>query len=146
MTDQLTLQPTTTEAATAGKPGTHQADDWSRALTLQRRLRVLAKRDPHYAAILGGRPSIRLAFFVATGHVQELTDLGRRNFDQDLDLLARASKVEAGLDANQFMDRLTGRPDPRRVAAGDHPGGSAPPSTPMDRNAPVMSSLATSRR
>jgi hypothetical protein len=99
------------------RPRIQLPDDWSRALTLQQRLRALARRDPRYADVLGGRPSVRLAYFVVTGHVQELTELGRRRFDDDLDLLLRAAEVEPGLDPNRFIDRLTGRPDPRQEAA-----------------------------
>ena len=77
------------------------------------RQRALAGRSPEYAATLAGCPGVRLAGQFRSGMVAAATPKGVDALRAAYDKLGAALAVEPGLDRNEFIDRITGRHNPR---------------------------------
>ncbi len=95
-------------------------DDAVLARLVQQGIRDLARHSGAYAAVFVNKPSARLAHHVAVGYVGQLSQSGRAALADLYRLTQAALTVEPGLDTNTFVDRVTGRRDPRR----DHTGRS----------------------
>ncbi len=107
-------------SGTRTTPGESFLDDAVLARLVQQGMRDLARRSDAYAAVFANKPGARLAHHVAVGYVGQLSHGGRVAL-ADLHRLTQAAlTVEPGLDTNTFVDRVTGRRDPRRDACGDH--------------------------
>lgn len=98
---------------TRTKPGEY-LDDVVLARLVQQGIRDLAKRSGAYAAVCANKPGARLAQHVAVGYVGQLSESGRVALADLYRLTQTALTVEPGLDTNTFVDRVTGRHDPRR--------------------------------
>lgn len=89
-------------------------DDGVLARLVQQGIRDLARHSGAYAAVFANKPGARLAHHVAVGYVGELSVSGRAALADLYRLSQIALTVERGLDTNTFVDRVTGRHDPRR--------------------------------
>jgi hypothetical protein len=89
-------------------------DDAVLARLVQQGIRDLARHSGAYAAVFASKPGARLAHHVAVGYVGQLTQSGRAALADLYRLTQAALTVEPGLDTNTFVDRVTGRRDPRR--------------------------------
>lgn len=98
---------------TRTKPG-ESLDDVVLARLVQQGIRDLARHSSAYAAVFANKPGPRLAHYVAVGYVNQLSESGRVALADFYRLTQVALTVEPGLDTNTFVDRVTGRHDPRR--------------------------------
>jgi hypothetical protein len=89
-------------------------DDGVLARLVQQGIRDLARHSGAYAAVFANKPGARLAHHAAVGYVGELSVSGRAALADLYRLSQIALTVERGLDTNTFVDRVTGRHDPRR--------------------------------
>ena len=104
---------TQSSSHTRTKPG-ESLDDVVLARLVQQGIRDLARRSGAYAAVFANKPGARLAQHVAVGYVGQLSENGRIALADLYRLTQAALTVEPGLDTNTFVDRVTGRHDPRR--------------------------------
>lgn len=98
---------------TRDNPG-ESLDDAVLARLVQQGIRELAKHSGAYATVLANKPGARLAQHVTVGHVGQLSESGRLALADLYRLTQAALTVEPGLDTNTFVDRVTGRHDPRQ--------------------------------
>jgi hypothetical protein len=96
------------------------------ACVLRQALRTLAMHSPSYAAVFSSRPGVRLAGHIVAGLVETTTQEGRSSMQKALDQVRMATTVEAGLDTNELMDRVTGRCELRRDQPAVRPTVSQP--------------------
>lgn len=89
-------------------------DDAVLARLVQQGIRDLARHSGAYAAVLANKPGARLAHHVAAGYIGQLSQSGRVALADLYRLTQAALTVEPGLDTNTFVDRVTGRRDPRQ--------------------------------
>ena len=89
-------------------------DDVVLARLVQQGIRDLARHSGAYATVLASKPGARLAQHVAVGYVGQLSESGRVALADLYRLTQAALTVEPGLDTNTFVDRVTGRHDPRQ--------------------------------
>lgn len=101
-------------SGTRNPPGESFLDDAVLARLVQQGIRDLATHSGAYAAVLANKPGARLAHHVAAGYVEQLSQSGRVALADLYRLTQAALTVEPGLDTNTFVDRVTGRRDPRR--------------------------------
>lgn len=101
-------------SSTRTPPGESFVDDAVLARLVQQGIRDLAKHSGPYAAVFTDKPGARLARHVAIGYVGQLSESGRAALADLYRLTQAALTVEPGLDTNTFVDRVTGRRDPRR--------------------------------
>ena len=94
----------------AGEP----FDDVVLARLVQQGIRDLARHSSAYANLVCHKPGARLAHQVVIGHVDRLSESGRVALTDLYRLTQTALTVSPGLDTNTFVDRVTGRYDPRR--------------------------------
>jgi hypothetical protein len=107
---------------TKSRPASHNTrtnpgaslDDVVLARLVQQGIRDLSKHNSAYATVFANKPGARLAPHVAAGYVAQLSDSGRAALADLYRLTQAALTVEPGLDTNTFIDRVTGRHDPRR--------------------------------
>ena len=90
-------------------------DDVVLARLVQQGIRDLARHSGAYATVLATKPGARLAQHVTVGHVGRLSESGRAALADLYRLTQAALTVEPGLDTNTFVDRVTGRHDPRQA-------------------------------
>jgi hypothetical protein len=102
-----------TEAQPSSGTRTPPGDDAVLARLVQQGIRDLARHSGAYAAMLANKPGARLAHHVAVGYVGQLSESGRAALADLYRLTQAALTVEPGLDTNTFVDRVTGRRDPR---------------------------------
>jgi hypothetical protein len=102
-----------TEAQPSSGTRTPPGDDAFLARLVQQGIRDLARHSGAYAAMLANKPGARLAHHVAVGYVGQLSESGRAALADLYRLTQAALTVEPGLDTNTFVDRVTGRRDPR---------------------------------
>ena len=95
-------------------PGESFVDDAVLARLVQQGIRDLARHSGAYAAVFASKPGARLAHDVAVGYVGQLSQSGRAALADLYRLTQTALTVEPGLDTNTFVDRVTGRRDPRQ--------------------------------
>jgi len=88
-------------------------DDVVLARFVQQGIRDLGRHSGAYAAVFANKPGARLAHHVAVGYVDRLSESGRVALADLYRLTQAALTVEPGLDTNTFVDRVTGRHDPR---------------------------------
>lgn len=100
-------------SGTRTPPGESFLDDAVLARLVQQGIRDLARHSGAYAAMLANKPGARLAHHVAVGYVGQLSESGRAALADLYRLTQAALTVEPGLDTNTFVDRVTGRRDPR---------------------------------
>jgi hypothetical protein len=112
----MSALPTETQPScgTRTPPGVSFLDDVVLARLVQQGIRDLAKHSGAYAAMLANKPGARLAHHVAVGYVGQLSASGRVALADLYRLTQAALTVEPGLDTNTFVDRVTGRRDPRQ--------------------------------
>lgn len=103
--------------STGTQPGEQLLDEAVLARLVQQGIRDLARHSGVYAAACANKPGVRLAHYVAIGYVGQLSDSGRDVLADLYRLTQAALTVEPGLDTNTFVDRVTGRLDPRRDQA-----------------------------
>jgi hypothetical protein len=101
-------------SGTRTPPGASFLDDAVLARLVQQGIRDLARHSGAYAGVLANKPGARLAHHVAVGYVGHLSESGRVALADLYRLTQAALTVEPGLDTNTFVDRVTGRRDPRR--------------------------------
>ena len=101
-------------SGTATQPGESLLDDAVLARLVQQGIRDLARHSGAYAAVFASKPGARLAHDVAVGYVEQLSQSGRAALADLYRLTQAALTVEPGLDTNAFVDRVTGRRDPRQ--------------------------------
>jgi len=92
-------------------------DDVVLARLVRQGIRDLARHSGAYATVLANKPGVRLAHHVALGYVDRLSESGRVALADLYRLTQAALTVEPGLDTNTFVDRVSGRHDPRRTHA-----------------------------
>jgi hypothetical protein len=102
-----------TEAQPSSGTRIPPGDDAVLARLVQQGIRDLARHSGAYAAMLANKPGARLAHHVAVGYVGQLSESGRAALADLYRLTQAALTVEPGLDTNTFVDRVTGRRDPR---------------------------------
>ena len=100
-------------SGTRTPPGEPFLDDAVLARLVQQGIRDLARHSGAYAAVFANKPGARLAHHVAVGFVGQLSQSGRVALADLYRLTQAALTVEPGLDTNTFVDRVTGRRDPR---------------------------------
>jgi hypothetical protein len=93
----------------ASPPTTLSSRGW-----VQQGIRDLARHSGAYAAVFTNKPGARLAQHVAVGYVSQLSESGRVALADLYRLTQVALTVEPGHDTNAFVDRVTGRHDPRQ--------------------------------
>ena len=98
---------------TRTKPG-ESLDDVVLTRLVQQCIRDLARHSGAYAALFANKPGARLAHHVAVGYVGQLSNSRRVALADLYRLTQTALIVEPGLGTNTFVDRVTGRYDPRR--------------------------------
>lgn len=108
---RTTTQPPSRNTRT--NPG-ESLDDAVLARLVQQGIRDLARHSGAYATVVSNKPGARLAQHVAVGYVGQLSESGRVALADLYRLTQAALTVEPGLDTNTFIDRATGRHDPRR--------------------------------
>lgn len=101
-------------SGTRTPPGEAFLDDAVLARLVQQGIRDLARHSGAYAAVFVNKPGAHLAHDVAVGYVGQLSQSGRVALADLYRLTQAALTVEPGLDTNTFVDRVTGRRDPRR--------------------------------
>jgi hypothetical protein len=101
-------------SGTRTPPGESFLDDAVLARLVQQGIRDLARHSGAYAALFANKPGARLAHHVAVGFVEQLSESGRSALADLYRLTQAALTVEPGLDTNTFVDRVTGRRDPRQ--------------------------------
>ena len=101
-------------SGTRTSPDESFLDDAVLARLVQQGIRDLARHSGAYAAVFANKPGARLAHHVAVGYVGQLSQSGRVALADLYRLTQTALTVEPGLDTNTFVDRVTGRRDPRR--------------------------------
>ena len=88
-------------------------DDHVLAGLVQQGIRDLSRHSSAYAVVLANKPGARLAHHVMVGYVGQLSQSGRDALTSLYRLTQAALTVEPGLDTNTFIDRVTGRQNPR---------------------------------
>ncbi|MFC7359780.1 hypothetical protein [Nocardioides astragali] len=96
------------------QPSESILEDAVLARLVQQGIRDLARHSSAYAAAMANKPGARLAHHVAVGYVGQLSESGRAALADLYRLTQAALTVEPGLDTNTFVDRVTGRRDPRQ--------------------------------
>jgi hypothetical protein len=107
---------------TKSKPSSHYTptnlgkslDDVVLARLVQQGIRDLARHSGAYATVLASKPGARLAQHVTVGYVGQLSESGRAALADLYRVTQAALTVQPGLDTNTFVDRVTGRHDPRQ--------------------------------
>ena len=115
-TQAMSAPRTTTRPSGSSRPQPSESilDDAVLARLVQQGIRDLARHSSAYAAAMANKPGARLAHHVAVGYVGQLSESGRAALADLYRLTQAALTVEPGLDTNTFVDRVTGRRDPRQ--------------------------------